>query len=462
MLIAPGAQSPLKLPARTGPMPRREEPRSPGQVDQANLSGLSAPPPSAAPPSAPPAGDLSAARTQRILETVFGQFMTPEKLTDSVKDCLPGTLPIVQISAYDNPEFPPAVSFSVDWRDERGEQVASTAMLWTKQPDGALNLRWGDVWLDPEQRTHGFLENIAESQIKILRQQNQHSNNRLELAAGGSGKIGQSEKEVVGKYLWARLGLFEFSNDATRDRMAASFNSWLREKAKDHPALTPAVLDGLEASSKTWTRPEQYAEFDIPYVKLSLERHDGRTRSASLGKAFLLDPKTPGWHGHSLVNQLEPAIWERAERALAFGGRQHTESDLPTPSYQQVDAPLAAQAGDLQKPALQRMKHAASLAALRGHVNTDELARQFADLGSPEQLQGYWKAAPADLPVSDRVMRTVQSALEVSFTSLVTELEGQLGKQLDPQWVRDVKVRNYGDMAALASALRQGAADHTL
>lgn len=28
---------------------------------------------------------------------------------------------------------------------------------------------------------------------------------------------------------------------------------------------------------------------------------------------------------------------------------------------------------------------------LHGQVNTDELARQFADLGSPEQLQEYWK-----------------------------------------------------------------------
>lgn len=433
-------------------------------LDQAIILGQS-PSPTPTPASAPASPkepDRSAAHTQKVLTAVLGPGFTAQRYQDSLKDSLPGALPLVQISGGDNPGQPPWVSCGVDWRDSQGEQVASSSMFWSRGSDGALNLQWRDIWLDPERRSHGFLERMALSQIETLRQQSQHPETRLELMAGGSGKIGQSQQEIVGKYLWARLGLFEFANDANRDRMATAFAGWIREKAKDHPALTPAILDGLEASSKNWNRPEQYAEFDIPFVKIPVQRGDGRTRLVSLGKAFLLDPKTPGWHGTCRVNQVEPQAWDRVQAALSFGGRKQADSELVPPSPDKVESTLCQQAADLQRPAKERMKHAASLAALRGGVDPQELAQQFSDLGSPDQIQACWKATPAELPPYDRLNKTVSEAMEAAFTRLVQQVESELGQKLDPQWARQVRVAHYGDLAQMGVILRQEAAQHTL
>lgn len=234
-----------------------------------------------------PASAAEAAKAEEMVKRLFGPDFTLDQLKASVSDCLPGALPIVKLGVFEAGN--PGLNVSVDWRGSDGQQVATSSIFWEERSAGVLAMQWRNVWLDPNQRQTGFFEKLADNQIQLLLDHSKHPDSVLELGAGGSHGLGQSEMEIVGKYLWAKLGLFEFATPAVQLRMAESFAGWLKEKAGQHSELTPALVDGLCKSAHGWTRPEQYAELDVPFFRLPTRRHD-REVPVALGKAFLLDP----------------------------------------------------------------------------------------------------------------------------------------------------------------------------
>ena len=430
-------------------------------LDQVQLRGGSA-------PASVKLPTVSAAesreQTRELLQELFGPGVDQQQLLGMVQDCLPQATPIVKLSTYASAEGKPSLGFQVDWRDDQAEQLASTTMVWSKRPDGALSLQWRDVWLDPGMRQEGFFEKLADSQIQFLQQHTQHPESELTLSAGGSGKVGQAAKEIVGKYLWARLGLFEFADESNRQGMAVAFSGWIAEKAQENPNLTPDMVQQLQASAQKWTRPDQFAELDIPYIKVPIERQ-GRSQNVPLGKAFLLDPKTRGWHGRCLINQIEPGLLERAQRALAFGGRSRQGGVAQPHDPLQLAAQLSRQASDLSLPATQRQVHASSLAALTGQAGGEDFAHQFADLGSRELLAEAWETTVvknAGLPPAQLVTQAAYAAMEQGFVQLTRDFEERLGGKLDPDWVRSIRVGHFGDLSSQRELLEKGASQHLL
>ncbi len=174
---------------------------------------------------------------------------------------------------------------------------------------------------------------------------------------GGSSRTGDEKKEIVGRYLWARLGLFDFSSPEVQQRVQQSFCQWLDKTAPHVPGLSPELLAQLKKSSETWNRPEQFAEFDIPFARLPQERPDGRIHQVRLGRAFMMDPSTPGWSGVCKVNQVPPEVWNRAEGALMLGSHSGTPS-VPAPDATKLEPVILEQSLDPRRSLRERIHHA--------------------------------------------------------------------------------------------------------
>ncbi|MBS2037495.1 hypothetical protein JST97_21075 [bacterium] len=403
---------------------------------------------------APAASDLPPVvaedQTQQMVKKLFGSNLRVEQLKDSVNNCLPGALPIVKLSIFQAGE--PGLNMLVDWRDKKGQEVARSSICWVQQENGALNLQWRDLWLHPEQRQTGFFERLAEKQIQLLLDHSKHPESVLELTAGGSQGLGQSQKEIVGKYLWAKLGLFEFGSPLVQQRMSDSFGAWLNEKAAQHPQLTPALVEGLCKSSQNWTRPEEYAELDVPFFRLTSQRH-GRGQPVALGKAFLLDPETSGWFGRCKINQINPEILSRAQRALAFGGRGLRDQEQPPPDAQAIQAGLLSLCTDPERPLPERQQHAQSLVALQGKFELERFAELFADAVPAEDFRKARPKLDPATPCEQQAGLALQTALWHAYQRIIQECQQQTGRTYTPEQIQQCEYHAFQDPPAFRQSL---------
>ena len=166
-----------------------------------------------------------------------------------------------------------------------------------------------------------------------------------------------------------------------------------------------------------------------------------------------------------MINQIEPGLLERAQRALAFGGRSRQGGVAQPHDPLQLAAQLSRQASDLSLPATQRQVHASSLAALTGQAGGEDFAHQFADLGSRELLAEAWETTVvknAGLPPAQLVTQAAYAAMEQGFVQLTRDFEKRLGGKLDPDWVRSIRVGHFGDLSSQRELLEKGASQHLL
>lgn len=338
--------------------------------------------------------------------------------------------------------------YLADWRDSEGEQMARANVGLSQQPDGSLQMTWFDVWLAPEHRDQGFFPRLMDVNTQLLAS-NSHSETQLKLGAGGSGKMG-GEQERVGAYLWARLGLFEF-DESSRERMATAFEGWLARQAEKHPELTPEICSSLQQRCRTW-KPDDYAELDVPFFKLPVERANGTTRQVALGKAFLMDPQTPGWHGACKVNQVDPELLGRARRALNFGGREVEEA--PTLSEAELAEKLWSQSQDPERPLRERY-HAVELwTMLTGQADPEGIAERFADVFPPERFMAAYQNAHDKPDEPSRILRALLDLDGKAYAAVLAEYAAETGTRPERERLQRFFVESGGYPHRLSALLR--------
>lgn len=191
---------------------------------------------------------------------------------------------------------------STSLRDGDGEAIGNFTHILKRHGKG-LELEFANIWVEPTQRSQAVASRLLLNQTAMLRSLSDDPESCVSLNAGGASG-GQFGRQNVGRYLWAKTGLFELGNTRGRppeqewNKLLDGYSKWVEGQT-----WSPAQKSQAHELGAAWKTPHDIATTDVKGLEAPLHLDGMPAEMAPLGKAFLMSSEASDWHGLSYVNR---------------------------------------------------------------------------------------------------------------------------------------------------------------
>jgi hypothetical protein len=372
----------------------------------------------------PPGIDTGAMEGQfpgcEAVRAVLGKSLTRQAVAGLYENAVPGAhANVVYVPTRDG-----GMSVNVSLRNGDGDSIAMLSRTFQRGEKGELNLHRGSVWVEPEYRGHAITDRTGLLEIALLRGLSDHPESKITLQAGGASG-GQHDRQELGKYAWARAGLFGFGHKETRDGvqspaqqlegMRQAYAGWVASQE-----LSEGVKQSLIGLSHSWDHPHDVATTSWPGLTIPVKSADEKSsRPCEVGKAFLLSEAAPRWNGECHVNAPLPpegvAGLDRMRQRVARSDQQLATRDRAWATQLQIDPEqtlrkIARDGGKEWVEKLQGVPGAAdTVAALKGEAMVAKLLGLATDpsVHAKVRLEALWDLRGREIALDPTVAKSL-------------------------------------------------------